>query len=63
MLTPPRPEAAWCSHCELTEPMPLLDAITHRELLHHDCFSCRLENLLFQALTLDDPPDDAPWVM
>lgn len=60
MLTPPRPGAAWCSHCDLAEPMPLREAIAHREELHTDCFSCRLENLLFQWLLYDDPLDHAP---
>lgn len=47
---PWRPDGAWCSHCDLVEPMPLVQAINHRELEHADCFSCQLEILLYHAI-------------
>lgn len=45
-----RPDAAWCSHCVLVLPHPLVEAILHRRANHPSCISCQAEILLFRAL-------------
>lgn len=43
------PDSAWCSHCEMREPMRLETAIVHRLTAHPNCLSCTAEILLFKA--------------